>query len=103
MNCNAAGQSPDRSDETGKLAGRVLAGVAKHLQTSSPSGVLVLETLRVCVAAQAYDDAGRRAGEADEIAEAALAALPEVPTGITRGNYAELLRKAAESLGWGRS
>ncbi|AXE76041.1 hypothetical protein [Streptomyces atratus] len=104
MNCtDAAGQSPDRSEEIGKLAGRVLVGVAKHLAVTSPAGVLASDVMRTCVAAEAYVVAGRSAGEANVIAEAALAAVPEAPDGVTRGKYAELLREAAESLGWGRS
>lgn len=104
MNCtDVSGRSPDRSEEIGKLAGRVLVGVAKHLEVTSPSGVLAPDTLQVCVAAQAYDVAGRRAGEAEEIAEAALAAVPEAPTGITRGKYAVLLRKAADACKGGQA
>ncbi|WP_433916928.1 hypothetical protein [Streptomyces sp. NBC_01744] len=97
----AAGSTPAGTEDPRVTAGRVLAMIADHFTTTDPSDVLEPHSLLVCVSAEAYKLADRPmfVGAA-QMARAALAEAPDAPEGITRGELALLLLKAATACGY---
>ncbi|MDN3056894.1 hypothetical protein PH213_20530 [Streptomyces sp. SRF1] len=97
-------EGPEVTEDPKVTAGRVLAAVADHLTTVNPTFRMERCTRLVCIGAEAYQLADRSLfGDAPAMSRAALAESPEVPEGITRGEYALLLRKAAKACGYGGS
>ncbi|MFI5629165.1 hypothetical protein ACIA8E_07255 [Streptomyces sp. NPDC051664] len=97
----AAGSVAAETEDPRVTAGRVLAMVAAHFTTKDPSDVLEPHALLVCVGAEAYKLADRsRFIGAAQMSRAALAEAPEAPEGITRGEFALLLLKAAKACGY---
>jgi hypothetical protein len=81
-------------------AARVLAGVADHFTTADPTAVLEHHSLLICVGAEAYELADRSvSGDGQAMSKAAMAALPEFREGITRGEFALLIRAALAEVG----
>ncbi|WP_326814045.1 hypothetical protein [Streptomyces sp. NBC_01763] len=103
MNSNhqVAGSVPVQAEDPRATAGRVLAMVAAHFTTKDPSDALEPHSLLVCVSAEAHKLADRPMfiGTA-QMSRAALAEAPEAPEGITRGEFALLLLKAATACGF---
>ncbi|MFI9026357.1 hypothetical protein [Streptomyces sp. NPDC053560] len=86
----AAGDDPDFTE----TVARVLAAVADHFTTARPGDRLEENALLINVQTQAYDICGRSIGSrAAHIARTAMAAAPEQPADITRGEYALRLRR----------
>ncbi|MGW6416324.1 hypothetical protein [Streptomyces sp. NPDC055055] len=78
----------------------VLRAVAQHFRTVNPDYALESLSLQVCVGAEAYNLVDRRRdGDAHRIARAALAAMPEMLTGITRGEYVLHIRETVLNAG----
>ena len=103
LNCTdqRSGPCPDVAEDPKVTAGRVLAAVADHLTDRDPTFVMDRCMRLVCIGAEAYKLADRSMfGDAPAMSRAALAEAPEVPEGITRGEYALLLRRAAKSCGY---
>ncbi|MGW6459118.1 hypothetical protein ACWF94_24880 [Streptomyces sp. NPDC055078] len=99
MNCTdqAVQAGTARMDDS---AAAVLVAVEQHFRTVKPTGVLESINLLVCVGAEAYNLVGRRmSGNALALATAAMALMPELREGITRGEYALLLRALVGSTG----
>ncbi|MFF1962951.1 hypothetical protein ACFVW5_04885 [Streptomyces sp. NPDC058232] len=96
-----AGSIPVQTEDPRVTAGRVLAMVADHFTATDPSDVLEPHSLLVCVGAEAYklSDRPMFVGAA-QMSRAALAEAPEAPEGITRGEFALLLLKAATACGF---
>lgn len=79
----------------------VLLAVADHFTETDPTDVLEQHSLLVCVGAEAYRLTERRStGEAQALSKATLAVMPEVPEGITRGEFALHLRRAVSAHEW---
>lgn len=94
-------QPPEVTEDPKVTAGRVLAAVADHLTAVNPTYAMEPCTRLVCIGGEAYKLADRSLfGDAPAMSRAALAEAPEVPRGITRGEYALLLRKAAKACGY---
>ncbi|WNI31484.1 hypothetical protein [Streptomyces sp. ITFR-6] len=75
----------------------VLLAVADHFTETTPTAVLEQHSLLVSVGAEAYRLVERRSdGSGQALSKAALAAMPEVPAGITRGEFALCLRRAVD-------
>lgn len=71
----------------------VLVAVGEHFRTVNPTEVLENANLLVCVGAEAYNLVDRRlAGDAPALSKAAMALMPELREGITRGEYMILVR-----------
>ncbi|MEU5834523.1 hypothetical protein ABZ820_12735 [Streptomyces diacarni] len=103
LNCTdqSSGLYPDAEEDPKVAAGRVLAAVADHLTDRDPTFPMDPCMRLVCIGAEAYKLADRSVfGDAPAMSRAALAEAPEVPEGITRGEYALLLRKAAKECGY---
>lgn len=84
-----------------RTASSVLLAVANHFTETAPTDVLEQHSLLVCVGAEAYRLAERRStGETQALSKAALAVMPEVPEGITRGEFALRLRRTAAHHEW---
>jgi hypothetical protein len=96
----AAGSIPVQAEDPRVTAGRVLAAVAKHLTDTRPDDELNDSDLLVCVAAETYKFGGRNSGTGPAVSRAAMTAAPERRPGVTRGEYALLLRKAATACGY---
>ncbi|BBA98303.1 hypothetical protein RVR_4436 [Actinacidiphila reveromycinica] len=95
---NSTDQKTAQADET---ASAVLRAVADHFTDTNPTDVLEQHSLLVCVGAEAYRLTERRSdGSGQALSKAALATMPEVPAGITRGEFALHLRRAAASHEW---
>ncbi|MEV5677285.1 hypothetical protein [Streptomyces sp. NPDC052179] len=78
----------------------VLVAVAEHFRSVRPTDALECTDLLVCVGAEAYNFAGRRLdGSSARLAEAALAAMPHMFGGITRGEAVFHIRAAAVAAG----
>ncbi|MEU8870491.1 hypothetical protein AB0D24_04860 [Streptomyces javensis] len=96
-------ETREATEDPKVTAGRVLAAVADHLTAVNPTFAMELCTRLVCIGAEAYQLADRSMfGDAPAMSRAALAEAPEVPEGITRGEYALLLRRAAKACGYDR-
>ncbi|WP_432001575.1 hypothetical protein [Streptomyces sioyaensis] len=79
----------------------VLAAMADHFTQNDPTVALTEDSFLVCVGLKAYDLTGRSLnGIGPALSRAALSMAPVRPAGITRGEYALLLRKAAVACGW---
>lgn len=99
MSANPNATAVGREDVIG-----VLLAVAGHFTETDPTGALEPHALLIAFGAEAYRRTDRSiSGGAQALSRAGLAAAPEPHEGITRGEYALLLRKAAASLGaeWG--
>lgn len=84
-----------------KAVSLVLLAVADHFTETTPTDVLGGASLLVCVGAEAYKFTGRRSnGEGPALSKAAMAVMPEVPAGITRGEFALHLRRAVDAHEW---
>lgn len=91
------------SEDPKLAAGRVLESVAVHLTVVNPTQVMEGYTLPVCVGAEAFRLAERPSfPDATEAAKAAMEMAPVVRDGITRGEYALLLRKVVRAAGGAR-
>ncbi|MGW6391155.1 hypothetical protein ACWFR1_11760 [Streptomyces sp. NPDC055103] len=78
----------------------VLLAVAEHFTATNPTDVLENANLLVCVGAEAYWLVDRRQnGEGQALSKAVVALLPELRKGVTRGEYALLLRAALPTAG----
>ncbi|MFD5788630.1 hypothetical protein ACFWH1_18655 [Streptomyces sp. NPDC127037] len=85
-----------KSPGTGEAARLVLAAVAEHFTETNPTGVLEQHSLLVCVGAEAYRFTERRSdGSGQALSKAAFEVMPPLPAGITRGEFALHLRRAA--------
>lgn len=94
-------ETPDQTEDAVKMTGRVLAAAAHHFTQKDPTHALTEDSLLVCVGMKAYDLTGRSlSGIGPALSRAALSMAPGRPAGITRGEYALLLRKAAAACGW---
>lgn len=85
-------------------AGRVLLAVAGHFTETSPTKALEPQALVVAFTAEAYKLTDRSInGGSQALARAALAVAPEPNEGVTRGEYALILRRvpAAIAAEWG--
>lgn len=83
---------------------RVLLAVARHFTATEPTKPLEPHALLIAFGAEAYRLTDRSIGGGGQaLARAGLAAAPDPHEGITRGEYALLLRKAPAALGaeWG--
>ncbi|MFC8887573.1 hypothetical protein ACFT54_09855 [Streptomyces cinereoruber] len=75
--------------------------VADHFATTTPSAPLDPMSLPLAVSAKSYRLRDRSIkGQAETLARIAWRAIPEgaVPSGVTRGKCAEIVRKLAERL-----
>lgn len=78
----------------------VLRAVGEHLRTVNPTDVLENTNLLMCVGAKAYNLVDRRLdGDAPRLARTAMAAMPELREGITRGEYALHIRNVVLTAG----
>lgn len=78
----------------------VLVAVGEHFRTVNPTDVLENTNLLVCVGAEAYNLVDRRkARNAPALAKAAMALMPELREGITRGEYVFLVRDVVVAAG----
>jgi hypothetical protein len=93
---------PARADEHAEsTAADVLGAVADHFTEVRPTEPMDPQELLVTIGAEAYNACGRSlGGRSAELARAAQAAAPAVVDGITRGEYALQLRKAASAGGY---
>lgn len=106
MNCTDQKPAPSKglNDESRALAAPVLAAVAEHFKVKHPALPLESYSLLVCASVEAYNIGNRsREGDVPAMSEAALAAAPEAPEGITRGRYAELLLETVAELTGGQA
>jgi len=98
------GGAQDGTEDLAVAVAEALAAVAVHFTATNPTGVLDETALLVCVSSEAYRLFDRMVGSSTQsAARGALEAAPERAAGITRGEYALLLRKAAVAHGydWG--
>ncbi|MFC7791344.1 hypothetical protein [Streptomyces cinereoruber] len=75
--------------------------VAEHFATTTPSARLESVSLPIAVSAESYRLRDRSIkGQAETLARIAWRAIPEgaVPSGVTRGRCAEIVRELAERL-----
>ncbi|MFC9341438.1 hypothetical protein ACFT0G_25415 [Streptomyces sp. NPDC057020] len=78
----------------------VFRAVAQHFRTVNPTDVLEATNLVVSVGAEAYNHVGRSlGGDAPSLARTAMAAMPELHGGITRGEYVLHIRDAVLRAG----
>ncbi|MFD3609006.1 hypothetical protein ACFWXA_13195 [Streptomyces atroolivaceus] len=78
----------------------VLVAVGEHFRTVNPTDVLENTNLLICVGAEAYNLVDRRkANNAPALAKAAMALMPELRKGITRGEYVFLVRDVVVAAG----
>ncbi|MEU6628395.1 hypothetical protein ABZ905_08885 [Streptomyces parvus] len=78
----------------------VLVAVAEHFRIVRPTDALECTDLLVGVGAEAYDFVGRRLdGSAARLSEKALAAMPRMFGGITRGEAVFHIRAAVKASG----
>ncbi|MFD9422235.1 MULTISPECIES: hypothetical protein [unclassified Streptomyces] len=78
----------------------VLVAVAEHFRSVRPTDALECTDLLVCVGAEAYNFVGRRLdGSSALLAEAALAAMPHMFGGITRGEAVFHVRATVVAAG----
>lgn len=94
---NCTDQTTANTEEAASL---VLAAVAAHFTATNPTDVLESHSLLICVGAEAYNLADRRSnGEGQAMSKAAMAVMPKVCEGITRGEFARILRKTLANAG----
>ncbi|MGC4947763.1 hypothetical protein ACLQ2N_16400 [Streptomyces sp. DT224] len=85
-----------KSPDAVETPSNVLLAVADHFTETNPTGALEQHSLLVCVGAEAYRLTERRSdGSGQALSKAAFAAMPPLPDGITRGEFALHLRRAA--------
>lgn len=78
----------------------VLTLTADHLTKTHPTGALDDTALLIGIGAAAYELTGRlTAGGGQALARAAARLAPPVPAGITRGEYALILRRVLAEAG----
>ncbi|WP_381792890.1 hypothetical protein [Streptomyces niveus] len=86
--------------DTGDGVVPVLRAVAEHFTEIRPTEVLERQSLAIAFGAGAYKVADRSmSGGSDKLAGAALVLAPEAPDGITRGEYALLVRRVLAESG----
>jgi len=82
-------------------AGRVLAALANHFAGTNPLDALDDLALMISIGAEAHKQCGGMAGgRSPAVARMVLDAAPERAPGVTRGEYALLLRESAAVYGW---
>ncbi|MBT2492355.1 hypothetical protein J7E96_28365 [Streptomyces sp. ISL-96] len=99
MNCtDQVGATPEARLDESTVA--VLRAIGEHFRTVNPTDVLENTKLLVCVGAEAYNLVDRRLdGDAPGLARTAMAAMPELREGITRGEYVLHIRDAVLAAG----
>ncbi|MFH8577177.1 hypothetical protein [Streptomyces zaomyceticus] len=96
-------QITDRTAEEVQEAARsVVLAVADHITATNPTDALEHANLLVCVGAEAYLLADRSYnGKGQAISKVAMALVPELTEGTTRGEFALILRRAVPRADWG--
>ncbi|MFC8723705.1 hypothetical protein [Streptomyces bacillaris] len=77
----------------------VLLAVANHFTATHPTAPLERNSLLIAFDAEAYNLLGRSTTSSNTLARAALAMAPARTPGVTRGEYALILRRTAAEAG----